>query len=168
MSVTSAKPGEQQTPPPGEQQTPPPGEQQSPPPGEQETPPPTGGGDGQQPSAQEPSEETERSTITPLWVVILVVYILLFGGTGYVAFLVGAYNPGLENPLYDVEDVATFGEQKDAYLEFVIETLKQDSKIYEEQRHLASQSFNVVLGAILGFLSASAAIAVGRRRKQPS
>ncbi len=136
-------------------------------PGEQQTPPPTGG-DGQPPSAQEPSKEMERSKITPLWVAILFVYMLLFGSTGYVAFVTGEYNPGLDNPLYSTEGVATFGDKKDDYLAFVIETLKQEIESYDEKRALAAQSFHVVLGAILGFLSASAAIVVGRQGKQPS
>ena len=134
-------------------------------PGDQQTPPASGGG-GKTP-AQGPSEVRQRGSITSLWIVILVVYLALFASTGYLAFLGGEYNPALGNPSNYTEGFGSFGQKGDDYLAFVIETLKKEGQIYEQKRELASQSFNVVLGAILGFLSASAAIVAGRPRRQP-
>ena len=96
---------------------------------------------------------------TPIWAGILAIYLLLFTATGYVAFFSKEFNPALDlKPEY----VASLEDQDTK--SFVIDTLKQEAATYQKKRELASQSFNVVMGALLGFLSASAASVFRRRR----
>ncbi len=122
----------------------------------------------------DPSQSTEKkvsvtsdtqpkglSLENKVWIVILITYLTLFFSSGYIAFLRPQYNPALSwNPAVEqaLED-----ENKKS---FVIEALKQEGESFKKQRDLAGQSFNVVLGALLGFLSASAAAAI-RRRQTP-
>lgn len=95
-----------------------------------------------------------------VWIGILITYLALFCATGYIAFIGDQYNPALS--WSQAVTKALSDENKKA---FVIDALKQEGESFKKQRELASQSFNVVLGAILGFLSASAASAF--RRRQP-
>ena len=86
-----------------------------------------------------------------VWAAILSVYLLLFVATGYVAFFVKEYNPAIDlkpEVYMDIKDPET--------KTLFISTLKQEAETFQKKRELASQSFNVVLGALLGFLSASA------------
>lgn len=86
-----------------------------------------------------------------VWTAILSVYLLLFLATGYVAFFVKEYNPAIDlkpEVYMDIKDPET--------KTLFISTLKQEAETFQKKRELASQSFNVVLGALLGFLSASA------------
>ena len=118
-------------------------------------------GQSTQRKTKEPAAEVmqmrTRASVT-LWAGILVVYMFLFLGTGYVAFLSREYNPAL-----DIK-ADYISELKDNTTRlFIIDTLKQEAQSYQKKRELASQSFNVVLGALLGFLSASAVSVFGRR-----
>lgn len=93
-----------------------------------------------------------------VWGGILLVYLILFVATGYVAFFVKEYNPAIDlkpSVYADIEDPETKA--------LIIDTLKQEADTHQKKRELASQSFNVVLGALLGFLSASAASGLKRR-----
>lgn len=87
-----------------------------------------------------------------LWWGILVVYLLLFLSTGFIAFFERDINPALDitsdNLAANLTDEATKS--------FVMETLRTEAAEHKKRADLASQSFNVVLGALLGFLSASA------------
>jgi hypothetical protein len=112
-------------------------------------------------------EVTRDAFPTVMWIGILSVYVLLLGVTGYLAFLVdvprelgggGHYNSA-HVPIEVLERAAANKETQT----FVLETLKADSASYHKKRELASQSFNVVLGALIGFLSASATFAFGKR-----
>ena len=47
--------------------------------------------------------------------------------------------------------------------DFVIETLKDEANEHKKKDGLALQSFNIVLGSLLGFLSASAVSRVSRK-----
>lgn len=88
-----------------------------------------------------------------LWWGILVVYMLLFLSTGFIAFFERDVNPALDitndNLAANLTDEST--------KTFVMETLRTEAAEHKKRADLASQSFNVVLGALLGFLSASAA-----------
>ena len=55
-------------------------------------------------------------------------------------------------------------KQEQTQEHFLLAALKQESEAFKARRDLAGQSFNVVLGAVLGFLSASAAQIVVRRK----
>ena len=87
---------------------------------------------------------------TGVWIGILVVYLGLFGATGYVAFFGGEWNPAIN--LSEVSRLIDDQETK----AILIEELKQDSELFKRRQELATQSFNIILGALLGFLSASA------------
>ncbi len=129
---------------------------------------PSGGGEGQRPPASGVEEIPQTGPIlTPLWAIILFVYLLLFTGTGYIAFLAEEFNPATSvNPEFFTQGADLLGEKKERYLELVLNAIQQESSNFAERRKLASQSFNVVLGALLGFLSASAAVVVGRQRRR--
>jgi hypothetical protein len=111
---------------------------------------------------KEENDQSIKPIVTAGWFSILIVYLLLFLGTGYIAFFPKDFSPARVDPdtinKFNSEEIRTY----------VIETLKQETGIFAKKRELASQSFNVVLGAILGFLSASATSYFGVRKKRPN
>jgi cytochrome c biogenesis protein CcdA len=112
------------------------------------------------PDSGRPAETAtgERTTPPVIWAGILIVYLLLFVSTGYVAFFVREYNPAI------IVEPSVYMSIKDAeHKSLFINTLKQEAETFQKKRELASQSFNVVLGALLGFLSASAVSGFRRR-----
>jgi len=120
-----------------------------------------------------------------IWMVLSIAYFLLFSYTGYLAFLtnnqyatndknfeiisesIGEQNAEGDIPLQKRFDGSgkevSLTEGKAALVE---DLLVRQAKNYESVNSLAAQSFNVVLGAILGFLSASW-IRWGRSSKEP-
>ncbi|MEO5930747.1 MAG: hypothetical protein ABIR47_12495, partial [Candidatus Kapaibacterium sp.] len=93
--------------------------------------------------------------ITPnnrLWWGILSVYLLLFVSTGYLAFVARDVNPALDMQ----EDVLAAKLADTTTKEFIISTLKQEAMDHKKKTDMVTQSFDVVLGSLLGFLSASA------------
>ncbi|WP_157726413.1 hypothetical protein [Imhoffiella purpurea] len=109
---------------------------------------------------EKPSGGTQvdaKSTL--VWSGILIVYLALFCSTGYVAFFAEEWNPAVN---YGEIPAKTKDPETKA---LILEELKRDSEIYKKRRELAAQSFNVVLGALLGFLSASATSVFGRKEK---
>lgn len=103
-----------------------------------------------------PSPAESKGSI--LWTMILLVYVALFCATGYVAFFKYEDNPAINiSPewINRFEDPETRNR--------ILETLKEDSATFAKKRELATQSFNVVLGALLGFLSASAVSVAGKK-----
>lgn len=95
---------------------------------------------------------SRRITRDPLWWGILLVYLMLFVSTGYLAFVQRDVNPAL-NPNAD----AFLAKLNDPTAkDFVMETLKDEATEHKKKDSLAMQSFNIVLGSLLGFLSASA------------
>jgi hypothetical protein len=102
---------------------------------------------------------SNRMPFSVIWVGIMVTYLLLFSLSGYIAFFQEPYNPA-SNP----SDRAVEMLKNDATREHFMSALKQESEAFKARRDLASQSFNVVLGALLGFLSASATQGLMRRK----
>ena len=97
-----------------------------------------------------------------LFIGVLLVYVILLAGTGYFTFV---RFPGLQTlPSESLLERAA----KDPYLR---DQLTKDVEIARERREQlvksASHSFDVVLGALLGFLSAVAATAglTGNKRE---
>ncbi len=88
-----------------------------------------------------------------LWWGIMLVYLLLFLSTGFIAFFERDVNPALDIANDNLAANLTDESTKN----FVMETLRTEAAEHKKRADLASQSFNVVLGALLGFLSASAA-----------
>jgi hypothetical protein len=93
-----------------------------------------------------------------LWTLILLVYVALFCATGYVAFFKYEDNPAVN---ISPEWIMRFDDPETR--KRMLDTLKEDSATFAKKRELATQSFNVVLGALLGFLSASAVSATRKR-----
>jgi hypothetical protein len=102
----------------------------------------------------------EQTVNVKSWALVLISYFVLLSVTSYIAFFQSEYNPA---GLLSEEDVALL--ENEATKDLVKDALEKDSSAYAKRRELASQSFNVVLGAILGFLSASAANRIGRTKK---
>ena len=84
--------------------------------------------------------------------ILLLSYFVLLAATGYFAFLQNEFNP--QTIMTDNERQYLEGDNV-ALRDFTMESLKAEGAAYTARRDLAVQSFNVVLGAILGFLSAS-------------
>ena len=105
-----------------------------------------------QKAAHEAPAQQQQSELSTAWFVVLMVYILLFVGTGYLTFFYNnEYATNQENMAKITKD---YGDQKKYQL--VEEWIRRDTHGYNQVNHVASQAFNVVLGAILAFLAATA------------
>ena len=102
---------------------------------------------------------SRRITRDPLWWGILAVYLMLFASTGYLAFFGHDVNPALNANA----DLLASKLNDQTTKDFVIETLKDEANEHKKKDGLALQSFNIVLGSLLGFLSASAVSRVSRK-----
>ncbi len=101
--------------------------------------------------------EMKASTRSKLWWAILAVYLALFIGTGYIAFFNRDANPAL-NHATDAYAISITDEPSKA---FIIDVLKDEAAEHKKKEALGQQSFNIVLGSLLGFLSASAVSHIG-------
>lgn len=101
--------------------------------------------------------EMNVSTRSKLWWAILAVYLTLFVGTGYIAFFNRDVNPAL-NRSSDSYAISITDESAKA---FIIDVLKDEAAEHKKKEALGQQSFNIVLGSLLGFLSASAVSHIG-------
>jgi len=116
----------------------------------------TNGGDN--PVPESPSADDLRGndyiTITPVtrWGIVLVCYALVLCGTGYLAFF-----REYSDPSQRVANFGSAGHENTGAGKLLLDALSQDLAALKARREMAVQAFNVVLGAILGFLSASAA-----------
>jgi hypothetical protein len=99
--------------------------------------------------------EMKVSTRSKLWWAILGVYLALFIGTGYTAFFNRDVNPALSR---SPDSYALTDEASKA---FIIDVLKDEAAEHKKKEALGQQSFNIVLGSLLGFLSASAVSHIG-------
>jgi hypothetical protein len=101
--------------------------------------------------------EMNMSTRSKLWWAILAVYLALFIGTAYIAFFNRDVNPAL-NRSADTYAISITDEASKA---FIIDVLKDEAAEHKKKEALGQQSFNIVLGSLLGFLSASAVSHIG-------
>lgn len=85
--------------------------------------------------------------------VVLIVYLALFAATGYLAFLARDHSPALDRDSGKL--VAGLSDEKSK--SFVMNALKEEDDEYDKRTALANHAFNIVLGSLLGFLSATAA-----------
>ena len=102
----------------------------------------------------------DRALTFRVWAIILTAYVLLLTGTGYIAFFQPAYNPAID---IDADIEARLLDESTR--EFTLESLREESVAFKQRRELAVQSFNIVLGAALGFLAALASQAILRRQR---
>lgn len=97
------------------------------------------------------SNVTRDNFTVQIWFGILTIYMVLCTATGYFSFVKADQSPGYER----YAEISKL-EDKEAQ-EFLIEVLQKEESEHIERQSLASQSFHIVLGALLGFMSASAA-----------
>jgi hypothetical protein len=88
--------------------------------------------------------------IVNIWVGLLIVYVGLFLSTGYLAFV----NIELLPPANEIQEVTKVTDEE--VKKFILEAMRVEDAERSKRQSLAIQAFNVVLGALLGFLSASA------------
>lgn len=103
-------------------------------------------------TTSEQKSEAKRVKANTLWWGILSVYLLLFVVTGYLAFGLRDVNPALSQGTDQL--AAKINDEQTKTL--VLATLQQEAADHKKKDDLAAQSFNIVLGSLLGFLSASA------------
>jgi hypothetical protein len=101
--------------------------------------------------------EMSVSTRSKLWWAILAVYLALFIGTGYIAFFNRDVNPALNRST----DSYAISISDEASRAFIVDVLKDEAAEHKKKEALGQQSFNIVLGSLLGFLSASAVSHIG-------
>jgi len=97
----------------------------------------------------EQADTSKKSSVIkyPLfWVSILLVHLLLLFATGYIAFIPQNFN----DPTLVIKSLENDG-RSELINQLVVKHVDSDLAIQD----LASQSFNIVLGALLAFLSAS-------------
>jgi predicted PurR-regulated permease PerM len=96
-----------------------------------------------------------------MWWAVLGVYLLIFGYVGYIAFWPMAFNDPdntVKKYLAILEEYQAKNktDEEPANLKLVMEELmKKAEESAQDMQQLASQSFNIVLGAFLAFLSAT-------------
>ncbi len=110
-----------------------------------------------------------------IWKLVMGIYLLILIGIGYIAF----WNQDFNNPentvgtyvslLADYKEKSTTKKtlNSDEFTLIVQEMMKQDADNAGDLQELASQSFNIVLGAVLAFLSASATMVFQKPEKKP-
>lgn len=110
-------------------------------------------------------DKTAKFNVLPIWGVVLLIYILLLSAIGYIAFWDQDFNKPKHKiepyitmlSEYKKENISTDGNISESDVDMIIqEIMKKDADSAGDLQELASQSFNIVLGAILAFLSASA------------
>ncbi|MDJ1174640.1 hypothetical protein [Roseofilum capinflatum] len=86
----------------------------------------------------------------PIWYTILSIYAILLTFTGFVTFF---YNNGFASRQEHIEqlDLITTPEELDLYTQMIASEVQNIEAI----NNMANQAFNVVLGSLLGFLSAT-------------
>lgn len=87
------------------------------------------------------------------WWGILAIYVVLFLAMGYMAFFARDVNPALQQGIRDVAAQSAADAESRA---IILNMIQQEANEHNKKESLALQSFNVVLGSLLGFLSASA------------
>jgi len=86
------------------------------------------------------------------WWLLLASYLVVFVGTGYIAFIAKDPDIPLMQKVAAMTDRMPDAETKAA----LINIYKQEEAEHETKAEMAAQAFNVVLGSLVGFLSASA------------
>ncbi len=100
-----------------------------------------------------PSQK-QQSELSMAWFVVLLVYIVLFVGTGYLTFFYN--NEYATNQANMIKITTDYGDSEQEKYKLVQGWIERDSDGYNQVNLVASQAFNVVLGAILAFLAATA------------
>lgn len=109
---------------------------------------------------EEPVIKKNRFKNFKIWAIVLFVYMSIFGYIGYIAFWPMAFNDPEETvaKYYTIVDKHTKqldDTDKEVFRSTITELIKESESEADDMQQLASQSFNIVLGAFLAFLSAT-------------
>jgi hypothetical protein len=104
-----------------------------------------------------------------VWLIVMMVYLMVFAYTGYIAFWPMAFNDPDNTVKKYIEMVEVYEAKlpSDADYDFkpvMEELMKKSDSSASSMQQLASQSFNIVLGAFLAFLSATVTMIFQSRR----
>ncbi|VXD14939.1 hypothetical protein PL8927_330065 [Planktothrix serta PCC 8927] len=101
-------------------------------------------------SNQRDLDQKKSSIVGSPWYTILVIYSILLSFTGGVTFFYNNAFASREEHIKNLDLMKT-SEQLDVYQEL----LEVEIQNMENVNNIANQSFNVILGSLLGFLSAT-------------
>ncbi|MBE9144302.1 hypothetical protein [Planktothrix mougeotii] len=87
------------------------------------------------------------------WYALLTTYMVLFFITGYITFF---YNNIFATRSENIAKITKVYDDQEKF-KLVEELLQDDAKTSQDENNISSQSFNVVLGAIVSFLSTTLA-----------
>lgn len=104
----------------------------------------------------------ERALHNRKWWLVIAIYLSLLTATGYIAFIAQNYDPAVGQKI----DQLASGSLDDDRKRMVINTLREDASGRRSRREMAAHSFTIVLGSIIGFLSASAMSRAARGNEQ--
>ena len=80
---------------------------------------------------------------------LFLAYLILLSFTGYLTFIHEIYNPATDPEIYKEIEKLQDQELKNRLLE----NLNVESDTYKKTKELAVTSFNIILGAFIGFLA---------------
>ncbi|WP_163833849.1 hypothetical protein [Spartinivicinus ruber] len=111
-----------------------------------------------QPAVTASEAHSDKQTPSKTWVWILMAYLCLFIVTGYIAFI-------HQTPiLHADEQQRIFTSIQDPESKALISSLFKDEVAnFKEKQNIATQSFHIILGGLMGFLSALGASIIGRK-----
>ncbi len=107
-----------------------------------------------------------------VWFVVLVVYIILLISIAYIAFWQQEFNDpdktinGYIDQIKEIELITGSDELKTDMEDGIISFMSKANDSSGDLQELASQSFNIILGALLAFLSASITMFIRSDRKE--
>jgi len=116
-------------------------------------------------------EEKSNFGVIKIWASVMLVYILIFGYIGYIAFWPMSFNDPEQNIekyfaiIEKYSDVMSDNQDEDILKITMNELVKKAEESANDIQQLASQSFNIVLGAFLAFLSATVTTIFQGRKK---
>jgi len=96
-----------------------------------------------------------------IWLTVLAVYMSLFMYIGYIAFWPMSFNDPRETVKKYYEIINDHNNEiasdldKEHFRSIITDLVKESESEADDMQQLASQSFNIVLGAFLAFLSAT-------------
>ncbi len=118
----------------------------------------------------EPNEKSNFGVVK-IWIYVMLVYIVIFGYIGYIAFWPMAFNDPEENVekyfaiIEKYSDNLPDNQDEDVFKTTINDLVRKAEENANDIQQLASQSFNIVLGALLAFLSATVTTIFQGKRK---
>ncbi len=104
----------------------------------------------------------ERALRKKKWWLVIAIYLSLLTATGYIAFIARNNDPAVAQRM----NYLVSGTLDDVRKAMVINALREEASGRRARRDMAAHSFSIVLGSIIGFLSASAMSRAARRNEE--